>query len=178
MFFYLLKNSTIIDPDLEEQPRNTQILIYGTVAYIILHATLFIGGKEALLNCLKPYFWLFLFLDIGIVTINSDIDFLAILQQNKNIKLNNSLPSNAPKNTTMQTEEQIDDVFNSFLKESEIDGNEKIRENNRKAKMGNPHIKRRGIVKKVTFEDENSSSSDSDIGTDIDLESFKESLNI
>jgi hypothetical protein len=177
MFFYLLKNSTLIDPDLEEQPRNTQILIYGTVAYIVLHATLFIGGKDALLNCLKPYFWLFLFLDIGIVTINSDIDVLAVLQQNKLHKSINSNNEISNINNT-QTEEQIDDVFNSFLKESEIDGNEKIRENNRKAKMGNPHIKRRGIVKKVTFEDENSSSSDSDIGTDIDLESFKESLNI
>ena len=78
---------------------------------------------------------------------------MAILQQNKNGKLNNSLPSNAPKNTTIQTEEQIDDIFNSFLKESEIDGNEKLRESNNKVKMGNPHIKRRAMVKKVRFED-------------------------
>ena len=48
--------------------------------------------------------------------------------------------------------------------------------------MGNSHIKRKNIVKKVRFEDQVgdgyiSSSSDSDIGTDIDIESFKESLN-
>ena len=82
MFFYLLKNSTIIEPELEENNRNTKILIYGTVAYIVLHATLFIGGEEALLNCLKPYFWLFVFLDIGIISMNSEIDFNKLLNKN------------------------------------------------------------------------------------------------
>ena len=179
MFFYLLKNSTIIDPDIEEQARNNQILIYGTIAYIVLHATLFIGGDEALLNCLKPYFWLFLLLDIGIVTINSDIDIQKIIQ-GKLSNSNNIQMTNLNQNEIIDnTDEQINDVFNSFLKETEIDGNKKIKEAKKVNKqMGNPHIKRKEMIKRVSFEDEYYSSSDSDIGTDIDIESFKESLNI
>lgn len=177
MFFYLLKNSTIIEPELDENSRNTKILIYGTVAYIVLHATLFIGGEEALLNCLKPYFWLFVFLDIGIISMNSEIDFKRLLN-NKQIVNQGKTQS---QNINSQNEKEINNIFDSFLKNSEIDGNDRLEER-KGMSIGNPHIKRRNIVKKVRFEDQQadgyvSSSSDSDIGTDIDIESFKESLN-
>ena len=65
MFFYLLKNSTIVDNNYDIHSKNTKILIYGSICYILLHATLFLGGKDALLYSLKPYFWLFLILDIS-----------------------------------------------------------------------------------------------------------------
>lgn len=193
MFFYLLKNSTIIEPELNDNTRNTKILIYGTVAYIILHATLFIGGEEALLNCLKPYFWLFVILDVSIISINSDIDFKKLISNNTNNK--------KPKVNSINTSptNKINNVFDSFLKNTEIDGNERIKNKSRNSeqesyengnvintsqlKMGNPHIKRKNIVKKVRFEEQDNfnteyqSSSDSDIGTDIDIDSFKESLN-
>ena len=179
MFFYLLKNSTIIEPELDENNRNTKILIYGTVAYIVLHATLFIGGDEALLNCLKPYFWLFVFLDIGIISMNSEIDFNKLLNKSSNKQVNTNPPanSNVPKGI-----DEINNVFDSFLKKNEIDGNERLNNNTSgNVKLGNPHIKRKNIIKRVRFEDQQdgylSSSSDSDIGTDIDIESFKESLN-
>lgn len=174
MFFYLLKNSTIIEPELDENTRNTKILIYGTVAYIVLHATLFIGGEDALLNCLKPYFWLFVILDVGIISMNSDIDFNKIIGRG-NLNTQTRVLQNSNINGN---EKQINDVFDTFLKNSDIDGNERLTEN----KMGNPHIKRKNTIKKVRFQDQVndgyvSSSSDSDIGTDIDIESFKESLN-
>ena len=179
MFFYLLKNSTLIEQELDKNTRSTKILIYGTVAYIILHATLFIGGEDALLNCLKPYFWLFVILDISINTMNSDIDFQKLV--NKPQKNNTREPSRT------ESSKKINNVFDSFLKTGEIDGNERLNKNstsnNQKPKpiIGNPHIKRKTMAqKKVRFEtseDGYSSSSDSDIGTDIDLESFKESLN-
>ena len=180
MFFYLLKNSTIIEPELDENNRNTKILIYGTVAYIVLHATLFIGGEEALLNCLKPYFWLFVFLDIGIISMNSDIDFNKLLNRNGG-KMKQTLSSTTVSNPSKGLDE-INNVFDSFLKNNEIDGNERLNNKNERVKFGNPHIKRKNIAKKVRFEDQQqdgylSSSSDSDIGTDIDIESFKESLN-
>jgi hypothetical protein len=177
MFFYLLKNSTIIEPELDENSRNTKILIYGTIGYIVLHATLFIGGEDALLNCLKPYFWLFVFLDIGIISMNSEIDFKKLLNNKytRRVEINQNLN----QGINPENEKEINNIFDSFLKNSEIDGNERLVE---KKGMGNPHIKRRNIVKKVRFEDQQadgyvSSSSDSDIGTDIDIESFKESLN-
>lgn len=181
MFFYLLKNSTLIEQELDENTRSTKILIYGTVAYIILHATLFIGGEDALLNCLKPYFWLFVILDISIITMNSDIDFQKLV--NKPQKNN----TRDPKRT--ESSKKINNVFDTFLKAGEIDGNERLNKNSALNKqtptpkpiIGNPHIKRKSMAqKRVRFEsseDGYSSSSDSDIGTDIDLESFKESLN-
>lgn len=180
MFFYLLKNSTIIEPELDENNRNTKILIYGTVAYIVLHATLFIGGEDALLNCLKPYFWLFVFLDIGIISMNSEIDFNKLLNRNA-AKTKNTLSNTSVSNPSKGLDE-INNVFDSFLKNNEIDGNERLNNKNERVKLGNPHIKRKNIAKKVRFEDQQqdgylSSSSDSDIGTDIDIESFKESLN-
>lgn len=179
MFFYLLKNSTIIEPELDENNRNTKILIYGTIAYIVLHATLFIGGDDALLNCLKPYFWLFVFLDIGIISMNSEIDFNKLL--NKNSFKTKPTISSKPITNSSKGLNEINNVFDSFLKNNEIDGNERVNRKNERIKLGNPHIKRKNIVKKVRFQDEPdgylSSSSDSDIGTDIDIESFKESLN-
>jgi hypothetical protein len=182
MFFYLLKNSTIIEQELDENTRSTKILIYGTVAYIILHATLFIGGDDALLNCLKPYFWLFVILDISIITINSEIDFGSLLSKSNTQKSsNNRIP------TRTESSKKINNVFDSFLKAGEIDGNERLNmptndnQSNPKPIIGNSHIKRKSMTqKRVRFEkpeDGYSSSSDSDIGTDIDLDSFKESLN-
>lgn len=201
MFFYLLKNSTVIEPELNENSRNTKILIYGTIAYIILHATLFLGGDEALLNCLKPYFWLFVLLDLGILTMNSDIDIMGVINknlntnklQNKNISVNNNERVKKPIN------DNIDNIFNQFLKNqdfdsdteenlnlSELNNNGIVNSNiqSRKEKQnigfGNPHIKRKNPIKKVRFqqplEEEYVSSSDSDIGTDIDIDSFRESL--
>ena len=59
MFFYLIQHSTIIEKELDLNTKITKIFLYGGISYIILHATLFIGGKEALLYSLKSYFWLF-----------------------------------------------------------------------------------------------------------------------
>jgi len=182
MFFYLLKNSTIIEQELDENARNTKILIYGTVAYIVLHATLFIGGDDALLNCLKPYFWLFVILDLSINTLNSDIDF----NFNNLLKrdITNKTSNTREKETSVT--QQINNVFDSFLKTTEIDGNERLNKKrgikntntDNELTMGNPHIKRRSVsTKQVQFAEDGYSSSDSDIGTDIDIESFKESLN-
>jgi hypothetical protein len=168
MFFYLLKNSTVIEQELDENTRNTKILIYGTVAYIVLHATLFIGGDDALLNCLKPYFWLFVILDLSINTINSDIHFGSIFTKPEvPVSLNRT-------NKSTGVSRQLNNVFDSFLKSGEIDGNKRLSQ----SRDTQPNVKRKSIQKKVRFQTEDGySSSDSDIGTDIDMESFKESLN-
>ena len=77
MFFYLLQNSTLIEQELDKNTKMIKIFLYGGISYIILHATLFIGGKDALLYNLKTYFWLFLLLDIIIIvmTNNQNINF-------------------------------------------------------------------------------------------------------
>ena len=177
MFFYLLNNSTIIDTNISEKERNIKILIYGSICYIVLHATLFIGGEGALLYSLKPYFWLFLILDLGINYMNQHPE---IPRTAEGIK---------------DSFKQINSVFDSFLKKKDIDGNHRILNKNMNTNnsekylinnkpqlnsiLNNNNLKK----KKVRFQNVNNigpdpySSSDSDIGTDIDLDSFKESLN-
>ena len=146
MFFYLLYNSTLIEKEIDEYNRSIKVLIYGSIAYIVLHAVLFIGGEEALLHSLKVYFWLFLVLDAIVL----------FLMNNKNSKNKNI----------------FDTIFGKKKKDSSL-----------KPQLPSAPIIRnnniRPLRKKVKFNVEQnyeSSDSDSDIGTDIDLASFRESL--
>ena len=151
MFFYLLYNSTLIEKDLDEYNRSIKVLIYGSIAYIVLHAVLFIGGEDALLYSLKVYFWLFLVLD-GIVL------FLMFNRDNKNKNIFEVL---FPKKKKVQK----DIVYQNLDNSNPIPI---IKNNNSRQQR-----------KKVKFdiqEQYESSDSDSDIGTDIDLASFRESL--
>ena len=156
MFFYLIQHSTLIETELDSNTKITKIFLYGGISYIILHATLFIGGKEALLYSLKSYFWLFFILDIitiGIIN-NNNLDSIIntiktkFLDKNKNNKTNKNFNSVYP---------------NGVLKN---------KKNNFEKK----------VEKKVHFAEDNEytsdSDSDSDIGTDIDFEEFKQSLNL
>lgn len=154
MFFYLLYNSTLIEKELDEYNRSIKVLIYGSIAYIILHAVLFIGGEEALLYSLKVYFWLFLLLD-GLVL------FLMFNKKSNNNK----------------------NVFELLFGKKKKDHQNLNTNNNQQIINQNQDMKNRNVNnlrrKKVKFNLEpqyESSDSDSDIGTDIDLASFRESL--
>jgi hypothetical protein len=154
MFFYLIQNSTLIEKELDKNTKITKIFLYGGISYIILHATLFIGGKDALLNSLKGYFWLFFILDILMIIIsnNKNIDFnnIIILLKNKFI--------HTPKKQKIKNEKNIKKPLEPII-------------NNYKPVKETKH---------VTFAEEHeyTSDSDSDIGTDIDFEDFKQSLNL
>ena len=146
MFFYLIQNSTLLKKELEENNRVTKIFLYGGVSYIVLHATLFMGGDDSLLNSLKKYFWMFLILDLLTV----------FLTNNSDIKLN--------------------DILNKFVK------NLTSKPSKKKSSLKNNNMKKfeKKVEKKVHFTEDNeySSDSDSDIGTDIDFEEFKQSLSL
>lgn len=159
MFFYLIQNSTLIEKELDKNTKITKIFLYGGISYIILHATLFIGGKDALLYSLKGYFWLFFILDIImiIITNNKDIDFNNIIILIKNKLLTNSTPKKQI-NQTKQLESIIKKPSNNY-------NNYRPLENRKK-------------TVKFVEENEYTSDSDSDIGTDIDFEEFKQSLNL
>ena len=161
MFFYLLYNSTILEKEIDEYNRSIKVLIYGSIAYIILHAVLFIGGEEALLYSLKVYFWLFLALDFIVLGLmfnrrneNSNI-FEMVFNRNKKNNLDNlNLQNNANLNSQTQ---------------------------NNHSNINSDKIKRKSSLKRKTvrfkdYESDSDSDSDSDIGTDIDLTAFKESL--
>ena len=147
MFFYLLYNSTLLEKEIDEYNRSIKVLIYGSIAYIILHAILFVGGEEALLYSLKIYFWLFLILDFVV---------LGLMFNRKNVKNKNIFEMLFSKlNRTEKTiNNDIEPKTNHITK---------------------PILKRRSVKFKKT-EHDSDSDSDSDIGTDIDLASFKESL--
>ena len=142
MFFYLIQNSTLIEKELDKNTMMIKIFLYGGISYIVLHATLFIGGKDALLYSLKNYFWLFFILDICTIALinNKEIDLNLIVK-----KLFTKVVTKKPS-----------------LK------------NNNKKKF------EKKVEKKVHFAEENeyTSDSDSDIGTDIDFEEFKQSLSL
>ena len=157
MFFYLIQNSTLIEKELDKNTKITKIFLYGGISYIILHATLFIGGKDALLNSLKGYFWLFFILDISmiIITNNKDIDINNII-----IVIKNKLLTNIQKkkiNQKKSPESIIKKPYNNY----------NLQENKKK-------------TVKFLEENEYTSDSDSDIGTDIDFdfEEFKQTLNL
>lgn len=162
MFFYLFLNSSILENELDEHSKNIKVVLYGGISYIILHATLFIGGKDALLYNFKQYFWLFFVLDCLILLLTH--------VSNNDGKINLKHPIFS----------FLHDVLNFSKKNNQ---ETKLNtQNNKVIPINNKPNRRRAPVKKeVTFDlDLNnmdySSDSDSDIGTDIDFEAFKNSL--
>ena len=170
MFFYLFLNSSILDNELDEHNKNIKVVLYGGISYIILHATLFIGGKDALLYNLKQYFWLFLILDCSILLLSH------ISNNNGKINLKHPIFSflhdvlNFNKRNTQET------TINTQNNRNIPAGVTQPQSQNIKT---NIKPNRRAPVKKEVSFDINmdySSDSDSDIGTDIDFEAFKNSL--
>ena len=67
MFFYLVNNSNLFNKSVSKNDKYIKLLIYGTITYIVLHAILFVGGKEALFYNFRYYFWIILALDIAVL---------------------------------------------------------------------------------------------------------------
>ena len=108
---------------------------------------------------MKGYFWLFFVLDISmiIITNNKDIDLNNIIILIKNKLLTNSTPKKQI-NQKKSPESIIKKPYNNY-------NNYRPLENRKK-------------TVKFVEESEYTSDSDSDIGTDIDFEEFKQSLNL
>ncbi len=155
MFFYLLYNSTILEKEIDEYNRSIKVLIYGSIAYIILHAVLFVGGEEALLYSLKVYFWLFLVLDFIVLG-------LMFNRKNGNNKNVFELIFNRKTNTNT-----VNTVNNQPVNQVNV---------NQEQKMPRKSALKRKTVRFKNYDSDSDSESDSDIGTDIDLTAFKESL--
>jgi hypothetical protein len=79
MFYYLLDKSTFLKKQ-DTNKKNTSILIYGTIIYIVFH---FILSNLKNKNLIK-YFWVIFVMDISEVEINTNITSELIF--NKNIK--------------------------------------------------------------------------------------------
>lgn len=179
MFFYLIHNSTLIERELDEKNKYIKIFLYGGISYIVLHATLFIGGEEALLYSLQKYFWLFFLLDIMIIYLtNSDkkniVECITDIfsKKHKNIDVNQNNLNSYANQGDHNRNQRNHNTFNS-------DDNKYTNQNNsnkfkakKKVRFSDP-IEYNRIIKSNEYD----SDSDSELGTDIDIEGFKESLN-
>ena len=174
MFFYLLKNSTIIETSLETTDKNIKILLYGSICYIVLHGCLFIGGSNALLVALKPYFWLFLILDLTIIYFTDKQILFPFNQESSDVTPQTNNITNGLS------------IFDNLLKKNNSNNNlltnKVLRKGQQHPKLNQGHNKQnRKQKKRVSFQEPindyySSSESESEIGTDIDIESFKDTL--
>ena len=111
MFFYLIQNSTLLKKELDENKRVTKIFLYGGASYIVLHATLFMGDDNSLLNSLKKYFWMFFILDLLTVflTNNSDINLNDLVNKFiKNLTSKKAKKSSLKNNNMKKFEKKVE----------------------------------------------------------------------
>ena len=173
MFFYLIFNSTIIKHNLDLKSKIIQTLLYGCVAYIIIHATLFIGGENALLYNFKTYFWLFFILDIIVLCLllqsKYNINFEKIL---KNVlemitKEKKIIAQNKPIIPTKETP-----ILKPALK------NKNKNKNKSKGVKFNLPKKEYGYDSDSGSDSDSDSEAESEMNTDLDIDfkQFKQSL--
>tara|TARA_B110001469_G_scaffold60916_1_gene58414 strand:- start:2548 stop:3261 length:714 start_codon:yes stop_codon:yes gene_type:complete len=158
MFYYLLDKSSFLKK-LDTNKKNTSILIYGTIIYIVFH---FILSNLKNKNLIK-YFWVIFVMDIIAVAINTNITSELIF--NKNIKVNSKNIEEGEQNiktNDISIDENQEEV-KSILKKKNLKGNKS---------------------KKVHFEEDNkykNNSDNKDMGeiieiTESDLEIVGKSL--
>jgi hypothetical protein len=109
MFYYLLDKSTFLKKQ-ETNKKNTSILIYGTIIYIVFH---FILSNLKNKNLIK-YFWVIFIMDISAVAINTNITSELIF--NKNIKGESEKGTN--REIEKNIEENIEEVKSILKKNS------------------------------------------------------------
>lgn len=183
MFYYLLDKSTFLQKH-EGKNKQTSILIYGSIIYIIFH---FILSNLNNKNVLK-YFWVIFSIDVIAICINTNITSNLIFNKptiEEPIKSNlKKKKSNTKKMVRFEDEEKKEE------KEQEPEKNEinkeKKKKNNKKRKstpiselMNNEEENNLGNVIDTDKEEEinialaDLQSDVSDGGSDIDLDSFE-----
>ena len=161
MFYYLLDKSSFLKK-LDTNKKNTSILIYGTIIYIVFH---FILSNLKNKNLIK-YFWVIFVMDIITVAINTNITSELIF--NKNIKGNS-------KNIEGEQNIKKNDIS---IETSDISIDENQEEVKSILKKKNP---KGNINKKVHFEEDNKDNDNKDNTeiieiTESDLEIVGKSL--
>jgi len=161
MFYYLLDKSSFLKK-LDTNKKNTSILIYGTIIYIVFH---FILSNLKNKNLIK-YFWVIFVMDIITLAINTNITSELIF--NKNIKGNS-------KNIEGEQNIKKNDIS---IETSDISIDENQEEVKSILKKKNP---KGNINKKVHFEEDNKDNDNKDNTeiieiTESDLEIVGKSL--
>ena len=199
MFYYLIHNSSLIN----NENKNVNILVYGSILYILTHGILSISDK---LKKLTFYFWIVFILDCSSIYLlfkNENNGKVNIITQKKNINNNNNL--------NMKNNLLLDDLKNNIddLKKNIDKNNNKLHNDNSYTINSAPKkkLKIKDNIQKnnVKFETENKedlkreiqlskiensvlknlnknnikdydTNDEDDLGTDIDIESFEQTL--
>ena len=200
MFFYLLSNSTLIKEE-DENTKNIKILVYGSIAYIVLHATLFIGGEDCLFSGLKPYFWMLLLLDLGVLylvytqknkgSIDNNITSVFRSKEREDVKpylldVSESSSVNMPvpvkkkkkkrKMVSFQDQTHQPQFNTSPSGSNSLDNNYST--NNMNMNINQPPNFQNGNMLNLNIIPQSDSDSDSDITTDVDLNEFERSISL
>ena len=193
MFYYLLDKSTFLKNQ-DTKTKQTSILIYGTIIYIILHLILNSFNKNMI-----QYFWVILGMDITVILLNTKVTTDIIFNKNnksniKKVRFNDEV---------MEREIELNKNINEVLPESDSeiineivnkDKTIKKKNSNKKNRKSTPikDIINKDIINKDINKDinkyiinkeqkkindtlDNIKMEDlvSDSGSDIDLESFE-----
>jgi hypothetical protein len=190
MFFYLLKNSSLLNkPTVED--KNIQIIIYGTIAYVILHAVMFAGGTDSLLYHFKYYYWVILGLDLAVIILkdmtNLTTSFNSLLNRNNEeandqyrMIIPNSDVNLDPINPQQQQQQQ---PRKKVKKEKKVQFENEYRQEiprrheptleNLNSNKSTPLSR---LNKNYNIEPDGFSDSESEYNSDLDLESFEKGL--
>lgn len=166
MFYYLLDKSSFLE-QLQGKNKQTSILIYGSIIYIIFHFILSNFKKK---NMLK-YFWVIFCIDVVAICLNTNMT--TVLQFNNLAKnevpkiIKSNLKNQEVKNKIKKTVTFADDVINETIQEK------KSIEKKKKKRKSTP-------ISELVKENKIFSSESSEllpIGNDIDTDK-EEEINI
>jgi len=141
MFYYLLDKSSFLKKQ-DTNKKNTSILIYGTIIYIVFH---FILSNLKNKNIIK-YFWVIFVMDITAVVINTNITSELIF--NKNIKGNSKNIEEAEQN--IKTNDISIETNDISIEENQEEVKSILKKKNPKGNKS----------KKVHFEEDNKDNTD------------------
>lgn len=178
MFYYLLDKSTFLKKQ-DLKGKQTSILIYGTIIYIILH---FILSNLKNKNIIK-YFWVIFAMDVTVILINTNMNS-EVLFNKENIPSNiiKKEKKNPKKNVRfkepIEEVKEIEEVVEDKKKETKrVEKKRKSTPINDLIKTNKPEIVNKNI-QEITNEDEINSvlaeiQTENSDGSDIDLDSFE-----
>ena len=196
MFYYLIYNSSLVSKYFENE-ETIKIMIYGSIAYIVCHCILY---SSSIFNNLKGYFWLLLSLDLACIyllyngTLNGKLkietkiidsvdkeELEEILKENEviNNKNNKNNENKHEKNkhiipnlSGMDTKSNQDNPL-----DNPIDNDLFINKDN----LTNKNISdieniKMEIKETLISKNKNIGDSESDLGSDIDIDNFENTL--
>nr|QDY52468.1 hypothetical protein 10_9 [Mimiviridae sp. ChoanoV1] len=185
MFYYLLEKSSFLKNQ-DTKIKQTSILIYGTIIYIILHLILNSFNKN-----MVQYFWVILGMDITVILLNTKVTTDLIFNKSniKKVRFNDEVmereiePNKKINEVLPESDSEIiNEIVNKDKTIKKKNSNKKNRKSTPIKDIINKDINKDIINKDInkeqkkindTLDDIKMEDLVSDSGSDIDLESFE-----